>query len=241
VFCKYSNANTIQVDFGQVAQECKIVSKGAAYVLPLRPLFSLYLFSSSRQRLMFPLVCSAKRYERMMRAHGISSNAATMKPSSSRTPKMERRDSKSQISKKRKISGFIEENTAADDEENFSRVKPDPAIDKKQLNVKEEPGQLSLDEAANLMQFYNPSSYSPGMGGDEVYSGNDYDSTSANFHNAISGSYGLQDQQSYDFSFAPSAINNSSASLGHGTQYQPMMQYSSTDSRGGSGSPLIVD
>ncbi|KAF4629558.1 hypothetical protein G7Y89_g8586 [Cudoniella acicularis] len=44
-----------QVDFGQVAKECGIVTKGAA----------------------------AKRYERMMRAHGIAANAAAIKPSTS--------------------------------------------------------------------------------------------------------------------------------------------------------------
>ena len=175
-----------------------------------------------------------------MRAHGITPTTATVKPPS-RVPKAERRDSKNQIAKKRKTSAFVEENTAEDDEENFSRVKPDPANDKEQLNVKEEAGQLSLDEATNLMQYYGTPSYDSRVGGNEIYTGNEFNSASASYHTAIPASYGLQDQQPYAFSFAPATINNASTALAHGIQYQPMLHYSSADNQGGSESPLIVD
>ncbi|KAI9647210.1 hypothetical protein NHQ30_003593 [Ciborinia camelliae] len=89
---RYSNNG--KVDFGQVAKECKIVTKGAA----------------------------AKRYERMMRSHGIAPNAASIKPApgsssaSSSTPTSSARG-KSSTGKKRKFSGD-EENV--DDEEESS-------------------------------------------------------------------------------------------------------------------------
>lgn len=188
-----------------------------------------------------PVDNRAKRYERMMRAHGITPTAVTVKPPSSRAPKPERRDSKSQLHKKRKTSAFTEENTAADDEENFSRVKPDPATEKKQLNIKEETGQLTLDEAANLMQYYATPPYDPSAVGSEVYSQAEYSSGPVNYQSAISTSYGLPEQQPYEFSFDPTTMNNASAALGHGIHYQPMLHYSSTGNQGGSESPLIVD
>lgn len=176
-----------------------------------------------------------------MRAHGITPTTAAVKPMSSRTPKTERRDSKSQIHKKRKTSAFVEENTAADDEESFSAVKPDPACDKEQLNVKEEAVQLSIDEATNLMQYYNAPSYDSQIGGNDVYSQTAYDSGPSSYHAGVTTPYGLQEQQPYDFSFASTSMNNGSATLDHGLQYQPMMHFSSTDSQGGSESPLVVD
>ncbi|KAJ5032840.1 uncharacterized protein L3040_009431 [Drepanopeziza brunnea f. sp. 'multigermtubi'] len=144
---RYSNNG--KVDFGQVAKECKIVSKGAA----------------------------AKRYERMMRSHGIAPNAATIKPAP-RNLKSERQQSLPSSSspsaaKKRKTEGYLDENTTADDDEGFGMVKPEPAVMiKEQFVVKEEethrqqPGQLSLGDAANLMQYYDtPTRYSGGDSG----------------------------------------------------------------------------
>lgn len=175
-----------------------------------------------------------------MRSHGIAPNAATIKPASSRTPKSERRDSKNHSSKKRKASAFMED-TTADDEEPFSRVKPDPTNEKEQLCIKEESGQLTLDEAANLMQYYGTPPYTSQAGEDDVYAGNDYNANATGYHTAMAGSYGLQDQQAYEFSFAPAGINSSPTPLGHGIQYQSMMHYPATESQGGSESPLIVD
>ncbi|KAF7956920.1 hypothetical protein EAE96_004244 [Botrytis aclada] len=91
---RYSNNG--KVDFGQVAKECKIVTKGAA----------------------------AKRYERMMRSHGIAPNAASIKPapgpystpnSNPSAPTSAPRGKSS--NKKRKFSN---EDENADDEEDSS-------------------------------------------------------------------------------------------------------------------------
>ncbi|KAK0122384.1 hypothetical protein ONS95_010624 [Cadophora gregata] len=120
----------------------------------------------------------------MKRAHGIAPNAATVKPaprslkpvrteptqSSSTTPK----------AKKRKTDHFLEENTAEDDDEGFGTVKTEPVVAKtEQLEVKAEvdkkhqPGQLSLDETANLLQYYDtPTQYAAiGMGMNDGYNG----------------------------------------------------------------------
>ncbi|KAF7872489.1 hypothetical protein EAF04_003410 [Stromatinia cepivora] len=91
---RYSNNG--KVDFGQVAKECNIVTKGAA----------------------------AKRYERMMRSHGIAPNAASIKPapSSSSSPSAPTSASrnKSSSSKKRKFSH--EEENIDDEEETSNQV-----------------------------------------------------------------------------------------------------------------------
>jgi hypothetical protein len=176
-----------------------------------------------------------------MRAHGITPSTTAVKPASTRTPKTERRDSKGQPHKKRKASAFAEDNPAADDEENFSGIKPDPSGNKEQLTVKEEAGQLSLAEATNLMQYYNTPSYDSRVGGNEAYSQTGYDSGPSSYHTTISAPYGLQGQQSYDFSFPSTPMSNGSTALEHGIQYQPMMHFASTDNQGGSESPLIVD
>ncbi|CAD6453416.1 dbe785de-dbb2-42b2-bef1-45d9af559bde [Sclerotinia trifoliorum] len=105
------NTKIVQVDFSQVAKECNIVTKGAA----------------------------AKRYERLMRSHGIAPNAASIKPahsssSSTSVPTSASASAsrnKSSSSKKRKFSPE-EENIDDDDDEgeetsnqrlNRSRVK----------------------------------------------------------------------------------------------------------------------
>lgn len=190
---------------------------------------------------MFILTTSAKRYERMMRAHGITPSTTAVKPASSRTLKTERRDSKSRPHKKRKTSAFAEENSAADDEENFSALKPDPAGHKEQLTIKEEAGQLSLAEASNLMQYYNTSSYTSQVQENEAFPQTGYDSGSSSYHTTISAPFGLHDQQPYDFSFPSTSMNNGPTSLVHDIQYDQMIQFSSNDNQGGSDSPLIVD
>ncbi|KAL5326143.1 hypothetical protein ACEPPN_007281 [Leptodophora sp. 'Broadleaf-Isolate-01'] len=231
--------NNGKVDFSQVAKECKIVSKGAA----------------------------AKRYERMMRAHGIASNAATIKPAPARSLKSERNEStppsSSPTAKKRKTDPFLEENTAADDEEGFGNVKVEPAVTiMEQFVVKEEeqhqqqqhPGQLSLSEAANLIQYYDtPSQYAGmgmGMGIDDSYAGDyTYGSSMSDSNIArenVGGLYGMGSQQPYSFS-PQSSCGNGNAGMGglHSSEaqkipYQPLLQYSS-DEQGRSDSPVIVD
>ncbi|TGO22945.1 hypothetical protein BPAE_0149g00080 [Botrytis paeoniae] len=117
---RYSNNG--KVDFGQVAKECKIVTKGAA--TPANP--------SS---------LSAKRYERMMRSHGIAPNAASIKPapgpssppnSNPSAPTSAPRGKSS--SKKRKFSN---EDENADDEEDSSSGQG-PSRNKVKKEVKSE-------------------------------------------------------------------------------------------------------
>ncbi|ESZ90075.1 hypothetical protein SBOR_9539 [Sclerotinia borealis F-4128] len=91
---RYSNNG--KVDFGQVAKECKIVTKGAA----------------------------AKRYERMMRSHGIAPNAASIKPapgssSGSSSAPISAARNKPSSGRKRKYSG--EEENMDDEEESSNQ------------------------------------------------------------------------------------------------------------------------
>ncbi|CAL3966871.1 unnamed protein product [Diplocarpon coronariae] len=240
---RYSNNG--KVDFGQVAKECKIVSKGAA----------------------------AKRYERMMRSHGIAPNAAAIKPAPSRMSKSERLEStpsssSSSAHKKRKVEGYLDENTTADDDERFGTVKPEPAVTiKEQLVVKEEkvplqqqqhqqPGQLSLGEAADLMQYYEtPCQYSAGGLSLEDSYGGQY-TTSQSYGAGMGGTsgtespYGLGSQQTYSFpSHSPYGSSEVRAGLGgmhigesQSMPYQPLIKYSSDEQgRGRPDSPLIVE
>ncbi|KAF8856306.1 hypothetical protein BDZ45DRAFT_691931 [Acephala macrosclerotiorum] len=222
---RYSNNGKQQVDFGQVARECKIVSKGAA----------------------------AKRYERMMRAHGIAPNAATIKPAPARNMKIERRESStpsSTSSKKRKADAFLEDTTPVDDDETYGNIKPDPINMKEQFVVKEESegqsmqqGQLSINQAANLMQYYDsPATYgSVGLSSEGGYGGSNYGG-SAGYSTPIASAYGLPSQQPYDFSTSYNAgsMNSILRSENQGTQYQSLMPYQADD-QGRSDSPVIVE
>ncbi|KAH7370832.1 hypothetical protein BKA65DRAFT_545530 [Rhexocercosporidium sp. MPI-PUGE-AT-0058] len=228
---RYSNNG--KVDFGQVAKECKIVSKGAA----------------------------AKRYERMMRAHGIASNPATIKSAPSRSLKSELNGpvsptTPSPTAKKRKAHPYLEENTA-DDDEGFGTVKAEPTVTiKEQLVVKEEeqqqPAQLSFGEAMNLMQYYDtPTQYAGiGVGIDDNYAG-EYTFGSSMCKANVSGSsigalYETGSQQPYGFSlrssYGNSGMGGSYSSEAQRLPYQPLsrMQYSS-DEQGQSDSPVIVE
>ncbi|KUJ09064.1 uncharacterized protein LY89DRAFT_741362 [Mollisia scopiformis] len=222
---RYSNNG--KVDFGQVARECKIVSKGAA----------------------------AKRYERMMRAHGIAPNAATIKPPPSRSMKAERRESSTTSStslKKRKADAFLEDTTPVDDEETFGSIKPDPVNMKEQFIVKEEAegqsmaqGQLSIDQAANLMQYYDtPATYAgSGLSAQSNYggNGNGYGS-SGGYTGSLNPTYAMQSQPSYDFStpYNAGGMNSVPRSENQGLSYQPLVPYQGDD-QGRSDSPVIVE
>ncbi|KAI9835960.1 MAG: hypothetical protein M1837_003572 [Sclerophora amabilis] len=88
------NANNSKVDFAEVAKECGIVSKGAA----------------------------AKRYERMMKAHGIN-NPGGIATRSAPAPAGSRRDN-SGSAKKRKLDHFEDTGThAIDDDEGVQQIK----------------------------------------------------------------------------------------------------------------------
>lgn len=101
--------------------------------------------------------CSAKRYERMMKAHGIAPNASTTRPVAPiRTQKTERHTSgncSATPSKKRKTLAFEDENPNQDDEEDYGKpsFKHDPEL----LRVKNEAGQNGFEDAMNI----SPTSY----------------------------------------------------------------------------------
>ncbi|KFZ05791.1 hypothetical protein V501_08014 [Pseudogymnoascus sp. VKM F-4519 (FW-2642)] len=83
-------SNNGKVDFTEVAKECQVVSKGAA----------------------------AKRYERMMRAHGIHPNGGPGRAPTARQPKTERNAGPSPTKKaKGKAAAFDESMNVDDDEE----------------------------------------------------------------------------------------------------------------------------
>ncbi|MCJ1387207.1 hypothetical protein MMC18_000047 [Xylographa bjoerkii] len=111
---RYSNNG--KVDFSEVAKECAIVTKGAA----------------------------AKRYERMMKAHGI--HQAISSRDSAVQALHHKDDSISLASKKRKHDQFEESsNQAIDDDEGLGKVKnevacrvPDRTIVKDEAHVQED-------------------------------------------------------------------------------------------------------
>ncbi|KAF7936493.1 uncharacterized protein EAE97_007859 [Botrytis byssoidea] len=111
-------AQISQVDFGQVAKECKIVTKGAA----------------------------AKRYERMMRSHGIAPNAASIKPAPGPSSTPNSRASAPTSAPRGKSTGkkrkFSHEDENADDEEDFSSGQG-PSGNKVKREVKSEMGARS--------------------------------------------------------------------------------------------------
>ncbi|RDW95332.1 hypothetical protein BP5796_01095 [Coleophoma crateriformis] len=132
------HSNNGKVDFSQVAKECQIVSKGAAVAD------------------IFPGT-SAKRYERMMRTHGIPSTVATTKPASGRSRKNEPGDSPAP--KKRKGEEFSEDpNNSVDDDEPLASFKQEPINVKEELKVKEEDNpqevaNFTLETNAEFLSF----------------------------------------------------------------------------------------
>ena len=118
--------------------ECDICSKGAAYVSSVEE-------SSPPQN---PnCFHSAKRYERMMKAHGIyqtNSTIADTSISSSKTKTASVPGTSNTTapisSKKRKHAQFVETSTNTDDDEGLSKAKSEPSIKKiKGETIKEEP------------------------------------------------------------------------------------------------------
>jgi hypothetical protein len=188
----------------------------------------------------------------MMRAHGIASNAATIKPLIGRSIKSDRRDSTEKSSKKRKAEAFAVDNGATDDDEAFSNnIKSDPTNEKEKFMVKEEEHgngrqgqQLSMNDAANLMQYYGtPSSYNgglSGLGGDQDY-GSDYGGSASGYATPTGGDYGLH-LQPYDISsaYGNAGFGGIPRTADQGHQYQPTMQFPA-DPQGRSDSPVIVE
>jgi hypothetical protein len=211
----------------------------------------------------------AKRYERMMRAHGIAPNAASVKTQPASRTKTEPRESTTGNgnvpNKKRKAEQFMEDNntSVADDEEGFAtNIKADPVDEKTQLRVKEEEGRLSLDDAANLMQFYDTPSFqgSEFDAGGQDYGASDWDgASSSGYHTPIGNLYGMQDP--FNFSTPYDSAGMSSSGMGgsgmsdviprftglqYQSPYQPYVQHTpntpiTPDNQGGSESPVIVE
>lgn len=183
-----------------------------------------------------------------MRAHGIAPNAAAIKPAPVRAIKTDRRESAEKPSKKRKAEAYVEDNGPTDDDETFPHnIKSDPLNDKDKNMVKEEEhghgqGQLlDMNDAANLMQYYDSPSYN-GLGGEQDY-GSEYGESSGGYQIATGGGYGMQAQHPYDFG----AVYGNAAMSGipravdpRLNSYQSMMQFPS-DSQGRSDSPVIVE
>src|SRR5271169_6022980 len=94
----------------------------------------------------------------MMKAHGIAPNAASIRSSTaSRGFKIERQEATTPRVKKRKtLNDFANDTDAAgDDQEYFgnSHIKPDPNLGTEELRVKEEGGQMHLENQHNSMHF----------------------------------------------------------------------------------------
>ncbi len=195
---------------------------------------------------------SAKRYERMMRAHGIAPNAANIKTATAiRAPKSGRCESSGSSSKKRKADQFLEENPA-DDDEGYGlasiTVKSDPVDTKETFVIKEEEqrqGQLDLEQAAKLMQYYDNNSQ---YGGDHIYGGNEYGGamsrygTSSGYATPMEAAFGIQSPTDYyTVPYGSASMSGSGMPRSQqGFQYQPALQYQSED-QGNSDSPVLVE
>lgn len=176
-----------------------------------------------------------------MRAHGIASNAATVKTGPPRSyTKTESRDSSGAIPKKRKAEQFLEENTMADDEEVYGNIKSDPIDMKEQFNVKEEEGQLSLNDAANLIQFYDPQPYSSAHLGDHDYSRSVLVETSTGYHTPMTFGFQAPNPYAFPISYSSMADTESIPRSSGQLPYRSPYQYTS-DGQGGSASPVVLE
>lgn len=169
--------------------------------------------------------------------------------------KMERRESGSSSTKKRKADAFLDENNTADDEEGYgNNIKAEPTSSgKEHFVVKEEEqqtAQLSLSEAANLVQYYDtPSTYSveAGVGGhmgiEEAYNGIECGAGGSAYATSMGSTYGLQSSQTFDFSmpYGDLGLSNIPKSENQSMSYQPMIQYSSPNEQGRFDSPVVLE
>jgi hypothetical protein len=135
----------------------------------------------------------------MMKSHGINPSAASVRASpAARSFKTERKES-STPAKKRKMDNFANDHgAAADDDENFDNIKSDPGNHGEQLQVKEEPGQISNDTRSNNMMRFMPSL----SGGSQDYlSANNrmFEQNTAGFDTQINDGniYGISDPASF--------------------------------------------
>lgn len=143
--------------------ECDICSKGAAYVSQLE--------KSSPTRNPNGGY-SAKRYERMMKAHGIYQTNSTIAdtPISSNKPKISSlatatNPSNPASSKKRKYVQFVERNTNTDDDEGLRKVKAEPPNKKIKGEAVREESTDNQDspQALTSAKEKTPSKYTMGL------------------------------------------------------------------------------
>ncbi|KAI0202577.1 hypothetical protein F4808DRAFT_458748 [Astrocystis sublimbata] len=129
------HSNGGKVDFEEVRKECEIVSKGAA----------------------------AKRYERLMKAHGIvlgGASSPAKKDAGNDTPKKSKANSNANANKKRKLDRVNDEESDIDDEvksETIIKGEVKTEVKNEGATVKSE---LSSENNPSTLPLYRPSSQS---------------------------------------------------------------------------------
>ncbi|KAI9860218.1 MAG: hypothetical protein M1830_006235 [Pleopsidium flavum] len=180
---RYSNNG--KVDFGEVARECGIVTKGAA----------------------------AKRYERMMKAHGIHPTSPTVRDTPA--PTKGKDSAKSLALKKRKLDQFCDPASGAtDDDEGLAKVKDEVGA----VFVKDEAATVGQEySGGEIMQFPVLQGGCMGAG-----SSNGYRSDDGNVFNDFiqSGAFGqslVESPSTFHASRDPSLYENSLAAQSSGS------------------------
>lgn len=181
---------------------------------------------------------SAKRYERLMKAHGISPNGSPSKPTTTRATKIERRNSTSPT-KKRKAEVFIGDQDDGDDDEEVGMVKKEENANSLQsFQIKEEDSQQHLSfSTANDMAPPNSLHY-----GQSAYTPASIDYSPAGFSTSIYSNYIVDTKSPYNFG-SPYSTNSFAQATHTSTQafgYQQNTQLPS-ENQARSESPLIVE
>ncbi|KAI9883819.1 MAG: hypothetical protein M1823_004403 [Watsoniomyces obsoletus] len=175
------HANNSKVDFAAVARECGIVSKGAA----------------------------AKRYERMMKAHGIS--PSTPPARSTPVPSSGRRDDPASA-KKRKLEQFSGEmeNSTVDDDGGVTGIKNEFGLGDVDIKEEDPDAVVVIDDN---MPFFPSSS---GTSYDHLGSRSNFSSYVPTFQEYGFESFDPQVQQVYPLEMDSSAGERAGTSGGNG-------------------------
>jgi hypothetical protein len=108
------DADCSQIDFAEVAQECGVVSKGAAFVMLLKV-----------TSLCTDGILRAKRYERLMKANGINPNGGPdPKPPPLRPPKAPKNNTRDNMPKSPAKRRKVNNAAAKKQEEDSRRLQP---------------------------------------------------------------------------------------------------------------------
>lgn len=142
---------------------------------------------------------SAKRYERMMRAHGIHPNGGPGRAPTARQPKVERTAGPVPAKKpKSKAAAFEEENMNVDDEEEplpFNGIKPETSQDEELLVVKNEDQEHLMFSGSNDLQEAH-SEATPNLGMFSM-ADNGYESGNSGYGTPVAGAYDIGHLSSY--------------------------------------------